>query len=317
MESTRSKNPVVKKFRLTSQTRKNIRKNYDLYLIFLPVLAYFLIFKYYPIYGVQIAFKDYNPVKGFSGSEWVGFKHFIRFFNSYDFWRLMKNTLGIGFYLLLLNTPMPILLALMLNEVRNKPFKKFTQTVTYAPYFISMMVMCGMVIMFLSPRSGLINMIIMKLGGEAYHYMADPKWFKTIFVFSTVWQQTGWASIIYIAALSTVDPQLYEAATIDGCSKLRKIWHIDIPAILPTAIILLIMSVGRIMNVNFQRLLPLQNPLNLSSSDVIQSYVYRMGLVNAQFSFSAAAGLFNNVINLILLLTVNKISKTVSKTSFW
>lgn len=296
---------------------KKIKKNWELYLLMLPVVIYFIIFHYYPMYGIQIAFKDFVPSLGYSGSEWVGFKHFKTFFNSYDFWRLLKNTLGISFYQLIAGFPAPIILAIMLNEIRRKKYKKFMQTITYAPHFISTVTIAGIMTIFLSPDSGIINFVIRAFGGESVDFLGKAEWFKTIFVTSNIWQNAGWGSIIYLASLTSIDTALYEAAAIDGCNKFKRIWNIDIPGILPTAIILLTMNLGRIMNVGFQKILLLQNSLNISSSDVIQAYVYRMGLENAQFSLSTAVGLFNNIINLILLISFNKFAKKAFKESLW
>lgn len=296
---------------------KSIRRNWDLYLLILPVIAYFIIFQYWPIYGAQIAFKDFVATKGIWGSPWVGFKHFERFFNSYYFWRLIKNTIGINIYQLAVGFPIPIILALMMNEVRNTAFKKTVQTVTYAPHFISTVVLVGMMTAFLSPNSGLVNQIIKAFGGEPIYFMADPAWFKTLYVLSSIWQNMGWNSIIYMAALAGIDPQLHEAAIVDGATRLQRIWHINIPGIMPTIIILLIMECGRMMNIGFDKAFLMQNQLNMDASDVISTYIYRTGLVGAQYSFSTAVGLFNSAINFALLLLVNNISKHVSETSLW
>jgi len=229
----------------------------------------------------------------------------------------MKNTLGVSLYQLVLGFPIPILLALMLNEVRNKHFKKVVQMATYAPHFFSIVVLVGMVVSFLSPINGIINKIIQLTGGEAISFMTEPAWFKTVYVFSGIWQNAGWGSIIYMAALAGIDISLYEAAAIDGASKLKRIINITIPGIIPTAIILLILDSGKIMNVGFEKVFLMQNPLNISSSDVISTYVYKNGLVGAQYSFASAVGLFNSVINLILLVTVNRFSKSIGETGLW
>ncbi len=296
---------------------KSIKNDWSLYLLITPVIIYFLVFQYWPMYGVQIAFKDFLAVKGIWNSPWVGFKHFERFFSNYQFWRLLKNTLGISIYQLAVGFPLPILLALMMNEVGNKYFKKTVQMATYAPHFLSTVVLAGMVISFLSPTNGIINSLITFFGGKPIYFMAEPGWFKTIFVFSGVWQNAGWGSIIYMAALAGIDPSLYEAAEIDGASKIKRILYVTIPGILPTAIILLILDSGKIMNVGFEKSFLMQNPLNISSSEVISTYVYKSGLVGAQYSFATAVGLFNSVVNFILLLTVNKISKSTSETGLW
>ncbi|MCS7459157.1 ABC transporter permease subunit [Paenibacillus doosanensis] len=294
-----------------------IVRHWQLYLLITPVLLYFFVFHYWPMYGVQIAFKDFIATKGIWGSPWAGLKHFKRFFESYFFWRLLKNTLGISLYELAVGFPVPIVLALMINEVRHKGYKKFVQTVTYAPHFLSTVVLVGIVIMFLSPTSGIANTIIKALGGEPIGFMTKPEWFKTVYVLSGVWQQMGWSSIIYLAALAGIDPGLHEAAKVDGATRLQRIWHINLPGIMPTVVILLILNIGSLMGVGFEKVFLMQNSLNTESSDVISTYVYRSGLLGAQYSFAAAVGLFNSVVNLILLLTVNRIAKAVGQANLW
>lgn len=305
--SPKKKNPIW----------KNVWKNWELYLFIAPAFLYFLIFHYGPMYGIQIAFKNFIPAKGITGSAWVGFDHFERFFNSYYFWDLLWNTLSISLYELAIGFPLPIILALAFNEIRNGFFKRTVQTVTYAPHFISVVVMAGMIITFLSPTSGIIVHIIEFFGIDAPSFLTDPKWFKTIYVLSGVWQSAGWGTIIYLAALSGVDPQLHEAAVVDGASRIQRIWNINIPAIIPTITILLILNMGSILGVGFEKILLLQNSLNMSSSDVISTFVYRSGLVDAQYSFSTAVGLFNSVVNAVLLITVNQIAKRTSENSLW
>lgn len=299
--------------------RKNrkIIQNWQLYLFILPAVLYFIIFKYVPMYGIQIAFKDYIPTLGFAGSEWVGLAHFERFFSSYYFWELITNTLGISVYELVIGFPLPIILALLLNEAKDGLYKRTVQTVTYAPHFISVVVISGMIIAFLSPTTGIINHFLQFLGLDPIHFMTDPKWFKTIYVLSGVWQSTGWGTIIYLSALSSVDPEQHEAAVVDGATRLQRIRHINIPTIVPTMIILLIMNLGNIMAMGFEKILLLQNPLNKSASNVIATFVYEMGLLDAQYSFAAAVGLFNAVINAILLITVNYLAKKTNETSLW
>ncbi|MBB6734014.1 ABC transporter permease [Cohnella zeiphila] len=299
-----------------SRGRRMLR-NWELYLFLVPAIAYFLVFYYWPMYGIQIAFKNYVPSKGFLGSPWVGFEHFERFFHSYYFWDLLWNTLSISFYALAVGFPLPIILALAFNEVRNGAFKKTVQTVTYAPHFISMVVMCGMIMTFLSPSSGMIVRIIELLGMEPAAFLTDPHWFKTVYVLSEVWQSTGWGAIIYLAALSGVDPQLHEAAIVDGAGRFKRMWHINLPAIVPTIVILLILNMGNILGVGYEKILLLQNPLNMESSDVISTFVYRSALVNGQYSFSTAVGLFNSVINAFMLVVVNLIAKRTSNNSLW
>lgn len=296
---------------------KEMRKEYQLYLFILPAIIYFIIFHYLPMYGVQIAFRKYTEVKGILGSTWIGFDNFRRFFSSYQFWRLMKNTLGLSFYSLIAEFPIPIILALLLNQVSNKKYKKFVQTVTYAPHFISLVVMIGMLQLFLSPTSGIVNHIIEMFGGKSIVFLAEPSYFKHMYVFSAVWQHTGWGAILYLATLASVGPELYEAAKVDGASKWQIVCNIDFPSILPTATIMLILNVGRLMNIGMQKALLLQNSINISASEIIPTYVYKMGIINAQFSYSTAIGLFNSIVNIILLVSVNKFAKKVSETSLW
>ncbi|TYP79229.1 ABC transporter permease [Paenibacillus methanolicus] len=295
----------------------NFRRSWELYvLVLLPVL-YLLVFKYIPMFGVQIAFKDFNVIKGIWGSDWVGFKHFETFFHSPNFWLLIQNTIGISFYSLLAGFPVPILLALALNEVRTGLFKRSVQMITYAPHFISTVVMVSIIILMLTPHVGVVERLLGFVGLPSTNFMGIPEYFKSIYVWSGVWQEMGYASIIYIAALAGVDPSLYEAARMDGASRLQKIIHIDLPALVPVTVIMLILSLGSVMGVGFEKIYLMQNPLNVSASEVISTYVYKVGLLGANFSFSSAVGLFNSVINLILLLTVNFIARRVSQTSLW
>lgn len=293
------------------------KRHWQLYLLIAPVLVYFLIFHYLPMYGVQIAFKDFIGTKGIWGSPWVGWKHFERFFDSFFFWRLLKNTIGISLYELAVGFPIPIVLALMINEVRSSPFRRFVQTVTYAPHFLSTVVLVGMVVIFLSPTTGIVNQAIEAFGGQPTYFMTEPNWFKSIYVFSGVWQQMGWSSIIYLAALSGIDPQLHEAARVDGASRLRRIWHINLPGIRPTIIILLILNVGSVMGVGFEKVFLMQNSLNMEASDVISTYVYRSGILGSQYSFASAVGLFNSVVNFMLLVMVNRMARRLNQTSLW
>lgn len=296
---------------------KKVSKHWQLYLIFLLPLAYIIIFNYIPMYGAQIAFKNFMASKGITGSPWIGFKHFTDFFQSSQFSRLIQNTLGISIFTLVAGFPAPIILALALNEVRNNTFKKTIQMVTYAPYFISMVVMVSILMQFLSPQIGVIDNVIKLFGGKPINFMGVPQYFKSIYVISGIWQYTGYSSIIYIAALSSIDPSLHEAATVDGASIMQKIRHIDIPCLLPTAIILLILNMGQSMNIGFEKIYLMQNPLNMRTSDVISTYVYRVGLLGTQFSFATAVGLFNSVINTILMVLVNQFAKKVGDTSLW
>lgn len=297
--------------------RREMNRYWDLYLLLVPVVLYFMIFKFWPMYGVQIAFKDFSPSKGIFDSPWVGFKHFLRFFNSFNFWDILRNTITISFYQLIAGFPIPILLALVLNEMRNAKFKKLLQTVTYAPHFLSTVVLVGMLTAFLNPSTGLVNRVIEMLGGEAINFMAEESWFSSLYVWSGVWQNAGWGTIIYMASLSSIDVQLYEAATIDGASRFKKLLHVTLPSIVPTAVTMLILDCGRIMNIGFEKAFLMQNDLNINRSEVISTYVYQVGITQAQYSYSTAVDLFNAVINVILLLVVNKISKKLTQTSLW
>ena len=291
--------------------------SYDLYLMILPVLAYYVIFHYWPMYGVQIAFKKYMASKGIWGSAWVGLKYFERFFRAYEFPLLIRNTLALSFYSLLAGFPVPIILAISINELRRRRLKKFVQTVTYAPHFISTVVVVGMIAAFLSPRTGIVNMLLSDMGIEPVHFMAQENLFRHIYVWSGIWQVAGWSSIIYISALTSVPLELYEAARIDGAKRMQRILHIDVPAILPTATIVLILNIGHLMSVGFEKVLLMQNAMNMSVSEVISTYVYKVGLLSGQFSFATAVGLFNSIINLILLISVNAVVKKLKGTSLW
>lgn len=294
-----------------------MKRNYFLYLFILPSFLYILIFSYWPMYGVQIAFKDFLPYAGMMKSPWVGFKHFKKFFESIMFWKLLGNTVSLSLYALIASFPLPIILAFMINYTKNARLKKFTQTVTYAPHFISTVVLVGMLSIFLSPRSGFINTIIQAFGGKSVFFMGEEGWFRHVYVWSGVWQGTGWASIIYIAALAGVSPELHEAAIIDGASKLQRMRYIDLPSIMPTITILLILNMGQIMNVGFEKVLLMQNDLNIGVAEVISTYTYKVGLVNAEYSYSTAIGLFNNIINFAIPLVVNRGARKLSGTSLW
>ncbi|MBW4840039.1 MAG: ABC transporter permease subunit [Paenibacillaceae bacterium] len=307
----------VPQFATKRKLWNKILRNWQLYLFIAPALLSVLIFSYVPMYGIQIAFKNFIPVNGILGSPWVGLDHFVRFFNSYYFWDLLWNTLGISLYGLIIGFPLPIILALAFNEVKDGIFKRTVQTVTYAPHFISMVVMAGMIITFLTPSTGMIVNVIEAFGFTPPDLLTDPRWFKTVYVFSDVWQGTGWGTIIYLAALTGVDPGLHEAAILDGASRMQRIKHINIPAILPTITILMILNMGSLLGVGFEKILLLQNPLNMESSDVISTFVYRSGLLDAQYSFSTAVGLFNSVVNAILLITVNQVVRRTSENSLW
>ena len=269
------------------------------------------------MYGVQIAFRDYNPVDGISRSPFTGLKHFLRFFNSYQFIRVITNTAGISLYQLAVAFPAPIILAIMLSELRSTKFKKTMQMITYAPHFLSVVVVVGMMTTMLSPRTGVLNHGLRALGFEPIFFMAEPGWFKTLYVLSDVWQHCGWSSIIYIASIAGIDPNLYEAAIVDGASTFKRIIHITLPSILPTITILLILQCGRIMSIGFEKVYLMQNNINMPASDVISTYVYRAGLLNAQISFASAVGLFNSIINCTLLVIVNQFAKKKGETSLF
>lgn len=300
-----------------STLRRSLRRHWQLYLVMLPALLYFFVFRYIPMANAVIAFKDYSVVKGIWGSDWAGFKHFELFFNNPVFWTLLKNTLGLSLYALIVGFPIPILLAIALNEIRDGFFKRLVQMVTYAPYFISTVVIVSMIMLLLAPRLGVINLGLQAMGLPAINFLGRPDFFASIYVWSGVWQNSGYAAIVYLAALSGVDPALYEAARVDGASRLQKIFNIDLPGIMPVAIILLILNVGSLLAIGFEKAYLLQNPLNLSTSEIIATYVYKIGLLNANFSFATAVGLFNSVINMILLVTVNAYVKRVSDMSLW
>jgi putative aldouronate transport system permease protein len=272
---------------------------------------------YGPMYGIQLAFKNFKPLIGISGSPWVGFVHFKNFFNSFYFSRIIKNTLGLNLYFMIIGFPVPIILALLLNEVRIKSFKKIVQTITYFPHFISVVVLASMITTFVNSEYGIINQISSVFGVPPVNYLQEEQWFKTIHVFSTIWQSSGWNAIVYISVLSTVDSQLLEAASIDGASRLQRVWYINVPAVIPTAILMFILNTGRMMTVGFEKVFLLQNPLNMNTSDVISTYVYRIGIQGGQYGTATAVGLFNSVINLILILLVNKIASTLSESSLW
>jgi len=308
---------MIKKVPGTRSPLQQIKRCWQLYLIILLPMIVIFIFSYGPMFGVQIAFKEFRARDGIWGSPWIGFFHFQNFFRSYQFKRILTNTIGISVYDLLAGFPIPIILAILVNESVHNRFKKGVQLITFAPHFISTVVMTNMVLMFISVYGGLVNNIIVSMGGSRIDFIAKPEYFKSIYVWSGIWQNMGYNSVIYIAALSAIDPALYEAATIDGASKFQRILNIDIPGIAPTIIILLILNCGRIMNVGYEKILLMQNSLNMPASDVISTYVYRIGLENAQYSFSAAVGLFNSVINTLLLVMVNQVARKVSETSLW
>lgn len=297
--------------------REDMTRNYDLYLMVIPGVLFYLIFKYWPMYGVQIAFRNYNAALGITGSPWVGLKWFEKFIHSFQFGSLMSNTFIIAFYALLVGFPIPIILALALNANEHPRFKKTVQMVSYAPHFISVVVLVSLLNVFFGQSFGLVNNLRAAMGADRKLYLGMPQYFRHMYVWSGVWQNMGWNAIIYISALSGVSPELHEAATVEGASRLQRIWHIDIPHILPTITILLIMDSGHLLNVGFDKVYLMQNDQNLRYAQVISTYVYEMGLLKNQPSYSAAIGLFNSVISLIMLVTVNQISKRIGETSLW
>ena len=304
MNEAISKKPV----RVGKPLKTRLLNNWQLYLLLLIPVVITFIYKYIPMYGIQIAFRDYKASRGYLGSEWVGFDWFTRFFNAPTFGRMIKNTILLSFYSLLWSFPVPIILSLCINQLRFKRYQRVVQTVLYAPHFISTMVICGMLRIFLSPSGGLINLLL----GTQVDFLTQSSAFRTIYIASGIWQDAGWGCIIYLATLSNVDTSLYEAAKVDGASVFQRIMNVDVPALLPMAILNLIMSAGSLMNVGFEKVWLLQTELNKATSDVIAVYVYQQGIENAKYSYSTAVGLFNTVINLVLLFIVNKIS---SKTS--
>ena len=297
--------------------KKYLRDYWQLYVLVLPAVVFIAIFCYQPMYGAQIAFRNYNARAGIWGSEWVGLEHFKRFLTSSNFWPLLRNTLAISIYSLVAGFPDPIIFAFMLNELRSNKLRKTIQMISYAPYFISSVAVCGLIILFLQRESGLFNVIRMAFGSEGIDFLSKPEYFRTIYVVSGIWQGLGWGTIIYLAALSGVDPQIVEASIIDGASRLQKIWYIDLPSILPTIIILLILNCGSILSVGGDKILLLQNALNMETSDVIATYVYRLGIQNAQFSYTTAIGLFNSVVNFVMLSIVNYVAKKSTGSSLW
>ena len=298
--------------------KRSGRKYWDLYLLLIPTVAYFVIFKYLPMIGLQIAFREYVPRLGYWGSPWLGLDYFKRLFSFYSSFQIILNTLVLSALNLLFTFPLPILLALLLNEVRNKFFQKFVQNVTYIPHFLSTVVLVGMLTCFTNRDFGIVNKAIVAMGGKAENWMQVPSLFRPLYVGSGIWQNMGWDSIIYIAALAGVDPQLHESAYIDGANRYQCMWHINLPCILPTVIIMLILNSGHILSVGFEKVYLMQNGLNMAVSDVISTYVYRISLLSSnQFELSTAIGLFNSIVNCAMLILVNKISKKVSDVQLW
>lgn len=319
--SRRLRQSEAKTLRAYSRARrwKAIAINWQLYFLVAVPILWVLIFQYYPMYGAQIAFRRFVAAKGILGSPWVGFHNFTRFFSSYNFGSIMFNTIFLNVYGLIAGFPVPIYLALLLHYCPLFGYKKTVQMITYAPHFISTVVMVGIIFKLLAPRIGIANMALTAIGLKEVNWLGSPIAFPHVFVWTGIWQNMGWGTIIYLAALSAVDPELHESARVDGASVWRRIWHIDIPGILPTVIILLILRSGHMLAVGFEKVLLMQNDLNLGRSEVIQTYVYKIGLAsrNPNFSYATAIGLFTSAISFVLLLIVNRVSRAVSQTSLW
>jgi len=298
-------------------TWSRIWRNRALYLFVLPMLVYFAVFHFAPLYGLQIAFKDFKPYQGIAGSRWVGLKYIIKFIDSYSFWTLMRNTLVLSLYCMAITLPMAVFLALVVNYTPFPKLKRLTQTISYAPHFVSMVVLVGMMNVFFMPGSGVVNTLLEKVGIPAIDFMGNPSIFPHMYAWSRVWSHTGYSAILYIATLTGVSPELHEAAVVDGASKLQRIIHVDIPAIIPTFIIMLILESGNLLNVGFEKAFLMQTPGNLTTSEIISTYVYKVGFLNTQYSYAAAIGLFNNIINCVVLLTVNHVARKTGETSLW
>jgi putative aldouronate transport system permease protein len=324
METDLSTTRELQKPRTASRNRwlfywKRFRRSGQLYLLLALPLIWLAVFQYYPMYGAQIAFRNFLPGDNIWQADWVGLANFQRFFQSVMFGRLLKNTIGISLYSLVVGFPIPIIFALSLNQLKNGLFKQSVQMVSYAPYFISTVVLVGMLLQFLDLRHGPVNLIIQALGGIPIHFMGESSMFQSIYVWSGVWQYTGFNTVIYLAALSTIDPALHEAAVVDGANRLQRIWNIDLPGILPTAVTLLILNMGQVINVGFEKVYLMQNPLNTTISEVISTYVYKIGLIGGitNYSYASAIGVFNSIIGLVLLVVANQLMKTFTETSLW
>lgn len=300
----------------TGILRKDLRKNKWKYIMILPVIIYIAVFCYKPMYGVIIAFKNFRPAVGIMDSPWVGLKHFITFFNDYNFWRILKNTFSISALSILFGFPAPILLALLINEIRNTKFKRAVQTISYMPYFISMVIICGLIKTFCQ-SDGIITDLVVALGGERVNLLASKNWFYPIYIISNIWQNIGWDSIIYLTALAGIDQEQYEAARVDGAGRIRQIISVTLPGLMPTITILFILKMGNILNVGFEKILLLYSPTTYEVADVISTYVYRIGILDANFSYSTAIGLFNSVVNIIFLLLTNAISKKMNNSGLF
>lgn len=301
----------------TSAGSKTIRRHWQLYILVLPAVLYFLIFKYVPLIGIQIAFKDYSPFLGIWQSPFNDLENFKDFFNHYQFRSILFNTVSLSLYEVFVHFPFPILLALLMNQLRNTAWRRSLLTAFIFPYFISVVVLVGLINIFLAPSTGAVNAFIQLFTGNTIFFMGESEWFQTIYVFSGIWKRAGWGSLIYLGALSAIDPNLYDAANVDGAGRLKKIIHIDLPSIMPTIIVMLILSIGNIMSIGFEKSYLMQNTLNIDRSEIIATFVYKAGLVQNRFGFATAVDLFNGVINLILVVTFNKIARSLSENSLW
>ena len=294
----------------------NIKQHPWFYVMIIPAIAYFIVFHYAPMYGVIIAFQDYKPFKGISGSAWVGLKHFRDFVNGPFFWRLIRNTLSINIGMLLFGFPLPILFALLLNEVRSVGFKRVVQTITYMPHFVSSVVVCGLMVLFCR-SDGILTYVLKFLGFPESNLLTYKQYFQGLYIGMNIWQELGWDSIIYFAALTSIDVSLYEAARVDGAGRWRQMWHITLPGIAPTIVILLILRIGNLMSLGWDRIYLLYNDMVMETADVISTYVYRTGMLQVQYSYATAVGLMNSLVNIILLFSANFISRKVSDSSLW
>ncbi len=295
----------------------HLRANWQIYVLLAPTIIWFLVFLYRPMYGLQIAFKDYSVFRGIEGSPWIGFEHFHTLFGSDQFIRALKNTVIISMLTLVFGFPMPIILALMFNEVLNQTYKKTVQTVVYLPHFISTVIISGIVITAFSPSSGVVNTVLDWLGFDKIYFLTKPEWFRPIFIGSGIWQEAGFSSIVFLAAIAGVNPSLYESAVVDGASRWQMMWKITIPSIMPTIIIMLIIRIGNLLEVGFELIILLYQPATYQTADVVNTYIYRQGLQVGQYDLAAAAGLFNAVVAFVLVMTANTISKRYSRTSLW
>lgn len=296
---------------------KHIKRDRQLLILFIPCLVFYIIFRYGPLYGLLIAFKDYSVFQGILGSEWVGFEHFEKFFSGDDFWLLFRNTLLLGFYTLIFGFPFPILLAVMLNEVRLRWFKKAIQTSTYLPSFLSVVIICSMIIDFLSPNNGIVNRIIQAFGGEPIYFLIETEWFRPVYVISDIWASMGYEAIIYLAAIAGINPTLYEAARVDGANRYHMIRHITLPGMLPTIITMFILKTGSMIRIGYEKVLLLYNPMTYEVADVFSTFVYRKGLLESNYSYAAAVGLFEALVAMVMLLTANLISRRIGGRGLW